>query len=502
MATIKELEQAFIAADEAGNSEDAAAFAAEIQRLRAAPAPSRASELARQAGLTARAGIAGLASLPTMVGDVVNTGLNYIPGVNLQMPSQATQELMTKAGLPEPQNTTERMVQAGAGAMAGAGGQLKAFQAGRELLQGAAPVTEGVLGSLGAQPVAQMGSAAPSAMAAQYTGEATGSPLAAMLAGVTAGGVTGIRPRQAEVGPLASTVKAEATAAYNVADQAGIMIKPTSFNSAIVDIEGNLKAAGFSPLNHPNIANSIKDLKTASKQGTLTLSEVDRLRQSIRSAAPSSDDNQKRLTGIAIKSLDDFVNNLSFKDVNSIDPKAGVIALKEARSLWQKTKKAEIIDDIMDSAEIRGYAPNASEGDILRRSVITLAANKSKMAQFSETEQNMIKSAAKGGNLQRVLQIFEMAAPGKSLSSLARAGGIASLGGLVGGPLGAATAPLVGLAARGAATSMSNRSARELQQSLLLGRQLQTTSGGAAVPATAMRGLFGSYGLELPQQGQ
>jgi hypothetical protein len=49
MATLQELEQAFIAADEAGNTEDAAAFAAEIERMRAgqveqsqpAPQPQR-----------------------------------------------------------------------------------------------------------------------------------------------------------------------------------------------------------------------------------------------------------------------------------------------------------------------------------------------------------------------------------------------------------------------------------------------------------------------------
>lgn len=48
MATLQELEQAFVAADQAGNAEDAAAFAAEIQRMRAAEAQGQQVQTAPQ----------------------------------------------------------------------------------------------------------------------------------------------------------------------------------------------------------------------------------------------------------------------------------------------------------------------------------------------------------------------------------------------------------------------------------------------------------------------
>ncbi len=49
MATLQELEQAFVAADKAGNTEDAAAFAAEIERMRQAPTEQGAADPMAQA---------------------------------------------------------------------------------------------------------------------------------------------------------------------------------------------------------------------------------------------------------------------------------------------------------------------------------------------------------------------------------------------------------------------------------------------------------------------
>jgi hypothetical protein len=87
------------------------------------------SELARQVGLTARAGLTGAAGLPLLAGDALNTLINKISGLNLQMPSQALQPLLTRAGLPQPENPQERIAQEGAAALAGVGGTARLAQA-------------------------------------------------------------------------------------------------------------------------------------------------------------------------------------------------------------------------------------------------------------------------------------------------------------------------------------------------------------------------------------
>lgn len=77
------------------------------------------SDIPRQLGLTARAGITGAAGLPIMAGDALNSLINMISGSNLAMPSQEIKKVLTQAGLPEPATKTERVVQDVASAMSG-----------------------------------------------------------------------------------------------------------------------------------------------------------------------------------------------------------------------------------------------------------------------------------------------------------------------------------------------------------------------------------------------
>lgn len=107
------------------------------------------NQLGRQLGLTARAGVTGVAGLPLLAGDALNTLINqlskgnaaaenYIRGLvgaeqtakpmQLPMASQSAQKLMTDLGLPEPQTKTERVVQDISSAMAGVGGTAKLAQ--------------------------------------------------------------------------------------------------------------------------------------------------------------------------------------------------------------------------------------------------------------------------------------------------------------------------------------------------------------------------------------
>ncbi len=60
------------------------------------------SQLPRQLGLAARSTVTGLTSLPGMAADAAMAGYNLATGSSQQMPSQATQNLLTQMGLPEP----------------------------------------------------------------------------------------------------------------------------------------------------------------------------------------------------------------------------------------------------------------------------------------------------------------------------------------------------------------------------------------------------------------
>lgn len=113
----------------------------EVYRIAVAEATKKTGgegELSRQLGLTARAGITGVASLPLLAGDALNNLYNLISqGVErgtrvslgqLPMASQSAQQLMTEAGLPEPKGKQEKVVQDIASSMAGIGGAAKLAQ--------------------------------------------------------------------------------------------------------------------------------------------------------------------------------------------------------------------------------------------------------------------------------------------------------------------------------------------------------------------------------------
>lgn len=149
------------------------------------------SELARQVGLTARAGLTGAAGLPLLAGDALNTLINKISGLNLQMPSQALQPLLTRAGLPQPQNPQERIAQEGAAALAGVGGTARLAQAIAPKAVGTGLLTE----NLGLQSAGAIGGATAAGAGREYgdvgaAGQLGLAAIGGMVAptGVSAGG--------------------------------------------------------------------------------------------------------------------------------------------------------------------------------------------------------------------------------------------------------------------------------------------------------------------------
>ncbi|KWO06068.1 hypothetical protein WM26_31185 [Burkholderia cepacia] len=171
-----------------------------------APARSTGAELARQVGLTARAGATGITALPAMLGDALNAGYNHliadpvnalyakVAGPNLtstvtgQQPtllphlqpvSQSIQGIENAVGLPQPGNATERVVQDAASAMAGVA---PTMAAGRLLAGVTAPAAEalGIQGAQGVQagsPVARALGTGLQAMPGMQLSGAAGSGL-------------------------------------------------------------------------------------------------------------------------------------------------------------------------------------------------------------------------------------------------------------------------------------------------------------------------------------
>lgn len=157
------------------------------------------TDVLRQLGLTARAGVTGALGLPTLASDALVSLINMIGGRNIPMPSQAQQQLLTRAGLPEPATPQERTVQDVTSAMAGVLGGYG--------LGAAMPPTMAAREVLMSSPSFQLGSGAAAAGASALAREEGAGPLEqlglGMLAGTvapSAGAATAVTAQRAAAG--------------------------------------------------------------------------------------------------------------------------------------------------------------------------------------------------------------------------------------------------------------------------------------------------------------
>lgn len=138
-------------------------------------------DLMRQLGLTARAGITGATSIPTMMADALTGLVNAGTGKQTMMPSsKGLQNLLDYIGLPKPQSAQERVVQDITSGLAGVAGPAAA--AGRMVPAAKEFFTTNL--------PAQVGSAAGAAGLSGYAREEDAGPMGQLLASL-AGGVAG-----------------------------------------------------------------------------------------------------------------------------------------------------------------------------------------------------------------------------------------------------------------------------------------------------------------------
>jgi hypothetical protein len=153
-------------------------------------------------------------------------------------------------------------------------------------------------------------------------------------------------------------------------------------------------------------------------------------------------------------------------DASLTDAKNAIASLNEARGLWSRYRKTEIIDELMHRAELS--APNFS-GSGLENAVRTefraLAKNSKKMRGFSKAEQAAIEKVAKGGPIENSLRMLGKAAPTGIVSGALSTGA----GFAVGGPVGAVALPAAGGAARLGAKKMTLSNAAKAQEIMRAG---------------------------------
>jgi hypothetical protein len=428
--------------------------------------------------------LAGGLALPAA--ELLTKGINLaLPDrYDIPSPTSTVEQGLTKLGFPVPETQTERALQVGGGALGGVGGQVGALT---KLAQTAtSPVARGVAQTLSQQPVRQVAAALPVGATSQYVAEETDSPALGMAAGIAAGIPFAIGAKGTLQAPTVQELKGQAGQQYKFAEDVGAVFKKNSYNQFANKLESTLAKEGLDKTLQPRVFAALERIKDT-KNSNVTLENMEILRRIGQSAGSSIDASERRLASILVDNLDDFVENAQPGQLSKGSSEA-VRALTDARELWKRAKKTEIIDDLVASAELRAEANYTQSGveNALRRKLVNLADNPKKLRAFSKEEQELIKSTAKGGSVQNALRLLGKLAPTGAVS----AGVSGGAGFVFGGPYGAVGLPLIGGAARKGAEQLGLRNIEQLRNRL--------ATGNAPIPQVSTRGLIGAREVAAP----
>lgn len=435
--------------------------------------------MVRQLGLTGRHLIEGAASLPLMVGDAANSGINLATGaINnatgtkipaMQMPSQVTSDLLTQAGVPSPENPTERVVGDISQALAGVGGG-----SGIAKIAGkAAPFLNGLGDQIGTQASSAIGSAASSGIAR----ENGASPAVQTIAGLAGGVAGGLRGMTKEAGVTSNDLKQKAGASYDEASRNNHNVAPSFLDDLISYAEQNIgpKGRGGKSTAGEDAFTAVLDRWKKDMSGTpLTLHDIQGMDEGLGAHIDAHFDKINGLDAVGQKLLSlqnelrDSVDRLPADQVTG--GKQGFDALKKARALWSQAAKVRDIERIVSTASPDNAATS------MRNKFLALANNSSRMRGYTTEQQKMIRQASKAGVSGEFMRGI-----GSRLISII---------GLSHGNLpGAAAAHFTSMAARGAAEANQTARAQKIIDNITgvkSGKLTYPTTGAAM---GAMQGL-------------
>jgi hypothetical protein len=398
---------------------------------------SMGQEIGRQVGLTVRGGLQGAADVAGLVLNPAANLVNLAAGKQVLQPfSQAASNLMTAAGLPEPQGAVEKAVQSGVGAMSGTGLQA--------VIAKQTPIAAAFTKDLVKQFTAAGAGGTAGQAAGDYVTEITNDPYAGFAAALVTGGVAGgfggkaidtttaVKNYMTGKTPTTysmSDIKNRAQASYRTMEDQQIYVKNDSLTKKLFsNIDSRLADENFNPQivdTHKPVAQVLNQMKDMSQDPFISFTKVEQMRSAMTELKKSGDNATKRLAGAVVSEFDNYLASIGNKDVFSLqgDVKTALDSVKSARQDWRNLSRAETIEDALKYAEVSADRPTSSKSELIRTAMINLARDNRKMNLFSETERNAIRAVAKGGSLDTIFSMFAKFNPERS--TLVQAGTLA-----------------------------------------------------------------------------
>lgn len=342
----------------------------------------------------------------------------YLSGTGTEAERARTQEARDRAGI------AGTVAEVAGGLRTGLGAARAGLTLMRPALQGMTGAT-GVAARAGTMAVegAAHGAAGAAGRGQDITtgagvGAVTGAGGSVLADGVSrvARGVGGMFNRPA---PAMNNdqLRTAGSAAYQAADDAGIVIAPQATQRLSQSIVQDLTEFGYHPSLQPRAGAVLQELDRIAQQ-PVTLKGLDVMRRIARNAASSTEPSERAIGTRIIGQIDDFVSNLRDGDVMMGDQRAGVAALQQGRDYWSRLRKSEMIDTAAERADLRA-ASTGSGGNVdnaTRQNIRGILDNPNRSRGFTPDEREAMETVVRGTPTQNVLrQVGRLSPQGNGL---------------------------------------------------------------------------------------
>lgn len=279
--------------------------------------------------------------------------------------------------------------------------------------------------------------------------------------------------------PTIDELKAQSSALYDVVDNAGVRISDEAFSQAVTRITEDFLDKGGRQSLTPKTWSALEELGVEVERGGLTLKKSEELRRVLNKAKSSSDRADAASAARAVNQWDRFIENLNAGQLSNVAGGESVEFLKSARELWSRSRKSEIIDELIRKAnrEVQSQTGMSGLSHQLRLKFKQLANNDKKMRLFTPQERQLIELVARGDKIERIARVmgkFAVKNPWDLAGGLASGGGLAYAFGAAPGAVGpiALAVPLVGSLSKRFSNLRTKKFAGDAQEAVLRGKPL------------------------------
>lgn len=264
-------------------------------------------------------------------------------------------------------------------------------------------------------------------------------------------------------------------AAFRRADDAGVIVPQGELADFYVnarrqalDLGADLEPGAGVTSNTPMSAGVLRRIDAATSMAGMPagllraydLQELSRIREAINGAAGNyANPHDQKIAVMLRNEFDEWLDNLNPNQIAAGNAQEATAALREARDLWGRYRRSELLDQIQERAldAVGANYTQASLQTALRQQFRALK-NSKKYATFTMEERAAINDIVRGAPLENTLRRLSLFAPRGAFTQMFALGGV-----MAGEPL-MLGASVLGEAARRASGAMTNNSVNRLRR--------------------------------------